>query len=59
VPLAVEGLTKQSGMGVIREAISDSISTLIKEGKTPKEAAGQAFGMARDRTGKELKKHKT
>ena len=54
----MEKLTKQSGMASIREAISASISVLIKEGKTPAEAAGQAFGMARDQTGKELKRHK-
>lgn len=55
MPLAVEALTKDSSMEQIREAISQTIRYLIKnEGKTQKEAAGQAYGMARDKTGKAL-----
>ena len=55
MPLAVEALTKDSSMEQIREAISQTIRYLIKnEGKTQKEAAGQAYGMARDKTGKVL-----
>jgi len=55
MPLAVEALTKDSSIEQVREAISQTISYLIKnEGKTQKEAAGQAYGMARDKTGKAL-----
>ena len=59
MPLPIERLTKGSSLATIREAISDSVAILVKEGKTPKQAAGQAFGMARDQTGKPLKRHKT
>lgn len=54
MPLAVERLTPDSSMVAIREAISRTIEQLIREGKTQKEAAGQAYGMARERTGKSL-----
>lgn len=54
MPLAVERLTPDSSVEAIREAISQTIAQLIKEGKTPKEAAGQAYGMAREATGKSL-----
>lgn len=57
MPLPVENLTKESGMKTIRDSISRTIEILVKsEGKTPTEAAGQAYGMARDKTGKPLKK---
>lgn len=59
MPLAVENLTKNSSMAAIREAISKTIEYLIKhEGKSRKDAAGQAYGMARDKTGKELRSGK-
>lgn len=54
MPLAVDNLNKNSTEDQIREAISATIEQLIKEGKTQKEAAGQAYNMARDKTGKEL-----
>ncbi len=55
MPLAVEALTKDSGMQQIRDAISATIKKLMEsEGKTQKEAAGQAYGMAREATGKSL-----
>jgi len=55
MPLAVENLNKNSSIEQIREAISETIRYLMKnEGKTQKEAAGQAYGMARERTGKDL-----
>jgi len=42
-------------MEQIREAISATIKYLMEnEGKTQEEAAGQAYNMARDKTGKEL-----
>ena len=54
MPLAVDNLTKDSGTDQIRTAISSTIKKLMDEGKTQKEAAGQAYGMARDKTGKSL-----
>ena len=54
MPLAVDDLNEKSTMEQIREAISDTIHKLIKEGKSQKDAAGQAYGMARSKTGKEL-----
>ena len=39
------GLAKTKGQ---KKAISAKIGHLIKEGKTPKQAAGAAFGMARE-----------
>jgi len=55
VPLAVDNLTKDSTTEQIREAISATIKYLMEnEGKSQKDAAGQAYGMARDKTGKEL-----
>jgi len=56
MPLAVEKLNKESSIKAIRTAIGQTISYLMqKEGKTQKEAAGQAYAMAREKTGKELK----
>jgi len=55
MPLAVDNLTSDSSMEQIREAISATIKYLMEnEGKTQEEAAGQAYNMARDKTGKEL-----
>ncbi len=54
MPLAVDNLNENSTMEQIREAISKTIEELMNEGKTQKDAAGQAYGMARDKTGKEL-----
>ena len=54
-PLPVENLTPDSSMDAIRAAINQTIKYLMEqEGKTQKEAAGQAYGMARDKTGKSL-----
>ncbi len=55
MPLMVERLTKDSPMDAIREAISQTIRKLMNEGKSQEDAAGQAYGMARKQTGKELK----
>lgn len=54
MPLATDKLTPDSGMVSIREAIGKTIQQLMKEGKTQKQAAGQAYGMAREKTGKTL-----
>lgn len=54
MPLAVENLNDNSTTEQIRDAISKTIEKLMAEGKTQEEAAGQAFGMAKDKTGKTL-----
>jgi len=55
MPLTVDKLTKDSSMSAIQAAISETIAYLMKhEGKTQEQAAGQAYGMARDKTGKSL-----
>lgn len=54
MPLAVDNLNGDSTMEQIREAISATIQKLMDEGKSQEEAAGQAYGMARDKTGKDL-----
>lgn len=54
MPLEVDRLTPDSSSIAVREAISRSIAQLIREGKTQKQAAGQAFGVARKSTGKTL-----
>ena len=54
MPLAVDKLTKDSSADAIRAAISATIKKLMGEGKSQKDAAGQAYGMARDKTGKSL-----
>ena len=54
MPLPVDNLNENSNTEQIREAISKTIQQLIREGKTQKEAAGQAYGMAREKTGKAL-----
>jgi len=56
MPLAVDKLNKDSSLDAIRAAISATIEYLMKnEGKSPKQAAGEAYGIARDKTGKPLK----
>ena len=55
MPLPVENLTPESSIVVIRDAISASIKQCMEEGgKTQKECAGMAYGIAREKTGKEL-----
>ena len=54
MPLEVENLSSNSSTEQIREAISKTIKKLMGEGKDQKSAAGQAYGMAREKTGKEL-----
>jgi len=55
MPLAVDNLNENSTMEQIREAISATIKYLMEnEGKTQEQAAGQAYAMAREKTGKEL-----
>ena len=54
MPLAVEGLTPDSGIDAIREAISKSIEKCMQEGRSQKECAGMAYGIARENTGRSL-----
>lgn len=54
MPLAVDSLTKDSTIQSIREAISQSIETCMKEGKTQKECAGMSYSIARENTGQSL-----
>ena len=55
MPLPAESLTPDSPVGTIRQAISESIAACMREGgRTQKECAGMAYGMARQATGKEL-----
>jgi len=54
MPLAIDNLTPDSSMNQIQDAISATIKKLMEEGKSQKDAAGQAYGMAREKTGKEL-----
>ena len=54
MPLAVDNLTPKSTDQQIQDAISETIKKLMEEGKDQKAAAGQAYSMARQATGKEL-----
>ena len=54
MPLSVDNLTSDSTTEQIRQAISDTIQKLMQEGKSQKDAAGQAYATAREKTGKEL-----
>lgn len=55
MPLAVDNLTKGSTMERIREAIAEDMRYLTeKEGKSQKDAAGQLYSMAREKTGRSL-----
>ena len=61
MPMPVESLNKDSPMQSVRDAISKSMELCMhekKEGKSEdmmKECAGMIYGMARERTGKELR----
>ena len=55
MPLAVDSLTAKSSPQAIQNAISQSIEQCMKEGtRSQKECAGMAYGIAREKTGKEL-----
>ena len=54
MPLAVDNLNSNSTHDQIMSAISATIKKLMDEGKTQEDAAGQAYSMARDKTGKAL-----
>jgi hypothetical protein len=55
MPTGVDRLTKESSQGQIDAAISDCIAYHMDvEGITQEQAAGKCYGMARNKTGKEL-----
>ena len=54
MPLEVDKLTPDSSLQSIREAIGKSVAQCLQEGKSQKECAGMAYGIARDRTGQSL-----
>jgi len=54
MPLAVESITKDTPLASVRRMISETIKKLIDEGKSPKDAAGQAYGMAEEKWGREI-----
>lgn len=55
MPLPVDRLTPDSGLKSVRDAISASIAQCMREGgKTQEQCAGQAYGIARDKSGKSL-----
>lgn len=55
MPLAVETISKGDSLESVRSKISRTIDQLIhNENKTPKEAAGQAYGMAETAWGRKI-----
>ncbi len=54
MPLPVESLNENSQTAQINEAISQSISQCVNEGQEQKECVGKVFGIAKERTGKQL-----
>lgn len=55
MPLAVENIRTDESLDSVRRKISRTIDYLIhEEGKTPKEAQGQAYGMAQDKWGRKI-----
>ncbi len=54
-PTAVDRLTPESEDAQVKSAVSDCIAYHIRtEGLTQEQAAGKCFGMAREKTKKEL-----
>jgi len=58
MPLDVEKITQDTNDRDARVAISSSIKQLMSEGKSQKEAAGQAYSMAEERLGRQLPQSK-
>lgn len=58
MPTAVDKLGKGSSSAQTKAAISDCIAYHVDKGLTQEQAAGKCYGMARDKTGKELGKKK-
>ena len=55
MPTQVDRLTKDSSPEAVKAAVSQCISVEVDGGKTPKQAAGMCYGMAREKTSKALK----
>ena len=55
MPTAVDKLSRDSSPEAIKAAVSQCIAAEIDRGKTPEQAAGMCYGMAREKTGKALK----
>lgn len=56
MPLSVDRLSKSSSANQIAEAISMSISKLVKEGRDRQEASAISYNIARKQTGRSLGK---
>jgi len=56
MPLPTERLTRRSSDAAIRQAISDAISQLVREGREQDQAIAIAYSSAREHTGKSLGK---
>lgn len=57
MPLPVELINKDTPIEKVRQYINATINKLIHdENKPPKEAAGQAYGMAEDKWGRSIPK---
>ena len=56
MPTQVDKLPKGSSPEAVREAISQCIATEIKSGRKRDQAVAMCYEMAREKTGKELKK---
>lgn len=52
MPLPTERLTRRSSDAAIRQAISDTISMLVREGEKQKRAIAIAFRSAREHAGR-------
>lgn len=57
MPLPVDNITKNTPLAKVRQLIAATIKALIdRENKEPKAAAGQAYGMAEQKWGREIPK---
>jgi hypothetical protein len=54
MPIPVDSITEKTGIHDIRKAIGDSIRTLIKEGKSQKQAAAIAYDIAEKKSGRKI-----
>lgn len=54
MPLPTDKLTKQSSMEAIRQAIADTISMLVDEGRDQEQAVAMALDSARRHSGQAL-----
>jgi hypothetical protein len=52
--LPVEQIHEKSEVGAVRELVNNSINSLIREGKPPREAAKQVYDRAEQKWGKKI-----